>query len=65
MVPWWLVQPGQEWKQSTWLQGDGSGAAIPLGWVDLQEGRVIQCPLTMSPKDQGAQTAQPSPQCRP
>lgn len=61
MVPWWLVQPGQEGKQSVWHQGDRSGAAIPLGRADLQEGRVIQCPLAMSPKGQGAQ---PSPPCR-
>lgn len=64
MVPWWLVQPGQEWKQSMWHQRVRSGAAIPLGWADLQEERVIQCPLAMSPKGQGAQPPQPSPPCR-
>lgn len=64
LVPWWLVQPGQEWKQNMWHQGDRSGAAIPLEWADLQEERVIQCPLAMSPKGQGAQPTQPSPPCR-
>lgn len=64
LVPWWLVQPGQEWKQSMWHQGDRSGAAIPLEWADLQEERVIQCPLAMSPQGQGAQPTQPSPPCR-
>lgn len=60
LVPWWLVQPGQEWKQSMWPQENRSVAAIPLGWADLQEGRVIQCPLATSPKGHhGAQPAQP------
>lgn len=38
LVPWWLVPPGQEWKQSMWPQGDRSVAAIPSGWADLQGG---------------------------
>lgn len=35
------------------------------GCVDLQEGRVIQCPLAMSPKDQGAQPITTTRPCPP